>query len=321
MSKGVISIYGAGGCGSNIVSRFEGRDQEVGRAEYRLYYFDTSTANLKDGVDPKRYYVLKDKDGSGGLRSENHPEIAKSVRNILQEQEPSDFNVVVFSGSGGSGSVAGPLIVKELLDRNLPVIAVVVGAWESNLATENTLKTLQSLDNLASNVMGKPIPVYYAQNDPQTARSETDHAIERMITCLAVLASRDNEAMDGQDILHWVQYNRVTKVKPSLAILEVYDKNEDVHRHKTPISILSLYKNPDERPHGVIPEYSKSGFPRTTPVNFNVMHFVIDHAELDEMVKATTNQVAELARLRESRVAPASLVTNKDHISDDGLVL
>lgn len=321
MSKGVLAVFGCGGCGINITHRFERSEDEAGKAFIKPYYFDTSTANMKDGIDPKHFYVLKDKDGSGGLRSENHQEIAKVVRNILQEQEPGDFNIVVFSASGGSGGVAGTLILKELLQRDLPVVAIVVGGWESNLATENTLKTLQSLDNLATNVLQKPIVVYYAQNNPDVKRSEVDHSIARVITTLSVLASRENEAMDGQDILHWAQYHRVTKVKPSMALLEVYDNNGDVERHKTPISIVSLYKNPDEPVHTVVPEYTKAGFPRTTPGNFNVLHYVIDHAELNDMAKAMQDKVAELDKLRGSRVAPVSLVSNKDQITDDGLVL
>ena len=321
MSKGTVALYGVGGCGLNIVNRFESHPPLDGQATIIPYYFDTSMANMKDNIDPARHYLLKDKDGSGGVRSENYETISKVVRNVLQEQEPADFNIVVFSASGGSGSVMGPLIIKEMLERDLPVVAIVIGACESNLATENTMKTLKSLDNIASNIVHKPVVIHYAQNEPGVKRSEVDHLIMRTVVALSIMASGENHALDSQDILHFLQYHRATKVKPGLALLEVYEENDAVGRHKTPIGIISLLKNPDEPTHSVIPEYTKVGYPRRELGNFNLLHFVIDHGEVSDIAKSMTDLMTEQEKLRQSRVNPGSLITNKDVSTDDGLVL
>jgi hypothetical protein len=321
MSKGKVAVFGCGGAGVNIVNRFEGHPPLESQATITPYYFDTSAANMRNNIDPNRYYILKDKDGSGGVRAENYDPISKVIRNVLQEHEPVDFNIVVFSASGGSGSVAGPLIVKEMLERDLPVVAIVVGASESNLATENTMKTLKSLDNIASNVIHKPVVIHYVQNSADVKRSETDHMIMRVIVALSIMASGDNHALDRQDILHFLQYHRATKVKPGLALLEVYEENAAVSRHKTPIGIISLLKNPDEPTHSVIPEYTKVGYPRTEPGSFNLLHFVIDHGEISDIAKNMTDMITEQDKLRQSRVNPGSLISGKDISTEDGMVL
>jgi hypothetical protein len=283
-------------------------------------FIDTSHSNIKDNIKEENVYILKDVDGSGKVRKENHEVIGRVIRNVLQDHEPGDFNIVLFSASGGSGSVIGPLVVSELLSRGLPVISIVVGSYESNITATNTLNTLKSLDAISKKTE-QPVVMHYTENSPETKRSDIDHSIFRVVTALTVLASKDNEALDTRDILHWVQYPRATSVKPSLALLEVYDSNDAVESHKTPIAIASLYKTADDPVIHVMPEYSTVGYPKSAVGNFAVLHYVIDHAEVSDIAKAMADKIGVLDRLRQSRVSAISLVGSNDTLTDDGLVL
>lgn len=92
-------------------------------------FIDTSRSNLTPEIPEEKIYILDNTDGSGKVRRENHAQISSSIKHILQSQQPGEFNIVVFSASGGSGSVLGPLIVSELLARGLPVVVLTAGRW------------------------------------------------------------------------------------------------------------------------------------------------------------------------------------------------
>ena len=97
-----VRLYGAGGAGINIVSHYTGRQSEPGCAEIMPALVDTSRSNLKNREMPKdSTYLVEGLDGSGKIRAENHAEISKTIKQILVQIPPTDFNIVVFSASGG----------------------------------------------------------------------------------------------------------------------------------------------------------------------------------------------------------------------------
>ena len=123
---------------------------EVDRVcNYNHAFIDTSSSNVKKGMNEDNVYILPNLDSSGKKRDENHLEISNVIKEVLVKHKPLDFNIVLFSLSGGSGSVIAPLLISELLSRNIPVIAVCIGSDESVLTANNTLKTLKSLEVIA----------------------------------------------------------------------------------------------------------------------------------------------------------------------------
>lgn len=98
-----MRIYGAGGCGCNRVNAIMERGLPTSnRAEVLPAVLDTSRSNLqKSNLGEDSVYLVPDLDGSGKLRHENHREISKSIKNMLNQIPPDDFNVVIFSASGG----------------------------------------------------------------------------------------------------------------------------------------------------------------------------------------------------------------------------
>lgn len=320
---GNLRIYACGGMGVNVASFFESTQgaREPGYSNTHPCYIDTSRSNLKPDLNADNVYLLEGVDGSGKIRRENHEQIFKSVKNVLQKHAPMDFNVVVFSASGGSGSVFAPLVIGELLERGATVVAVVVGSDESGIAATNTLNTLKSLEAIAQRTE-LPVVMFYEQNEKDIKRSEIDDACHATIASLSVLASRQNAELDSTDIRNWVQFNRPTSEKPRLALLNVYRSNEDAAANaKHPITIASLYEDTDAPQLDLAAEYTCVGYPREHVKSLGSTHFVISVDDVPAIAKRMQQRITELDRQRQSRVEFGSIVSKDDEIAAGGLVL
>jgi hypothetical protein len=320
---GRVRIYACGGFGVNIGSYFDGYKGQVepGYSQIETAYVDTSRSNFnKANISPDRVFVLPDADGSGGYRAENHPEIAKNIPNILQQFKPLDFNIVVFSGAGGSGSVFGPLIVGELLRRGLPTICVVVGAEDSAKAAENTFRTLQSLEGIA-NSSKLPVVMYYRQNDNgENKRSNIDSDSQYVIGCISMLCSRQNAELDTKDIQNWVQFNKLTTAEARLARLMICN-DENVSSIADPIAIASLLADPDDAGREIVPEYSCTGYPEAQGIHNRLpLHMVLTFEGLPAIIRRLQTRQAELETQRRARVRHDSILDGAD-VNPDGFVL
>lgn len=322
LPQGNLRIYGCGGAGINIATRYEksADNPEAGFATGHPVYLDTSRSNVTDQLDESRFMILEGLDGSGKVRRENHEAISKSVKSILQQHKPLDFNVVIFSASGGSGSVFGPLVVSELLSRNLPVIAIVIGSSESAITAQNSLNTIKSLEAIAERNK-LPVVMYYDHNSPSVKRSEVDRNIATVIGLVSALVSRQNRELDTMDLLNWLHFSKHSSVRARLAVLTTHLNNEEVADAKNPIAIASLYNNPDIDPIEIRPDYHCAGYRIHPSEHFEAVHFAISVDKVQDVAKELQATVDELDNQRRSRVDHNSLVNNSDDVTDSGLVL
>ena len=321
-TRGVIRMYGAGGAGTNLIGSWHAMDGRAheGTAKCLIAYADTSRSNLPEDIDDSKIFLLDDKDGSGGVRAENHVDISRNVPGLLQKHPPGDLNVVCFSCSGGSGSVFGPLTIRELIKQGKPVVAIVIGSEESAIRRKNTLNSIKSLDNLARE-LGTPIVAFYVHNSPGVKRSEVDVRCRYVMAALSILASRQNRELDSADLANWLNFSKVTQVEPQLSLLHVYDNPEDVDQSTEPVSIASLLKDPDEATFSVVPEYSTTGYPRERPESFKQLHFVITIDGVQKIDKMLNERLTDAQKQAAARVKQDSIVKADDHVTSDGLVL
>lgn len=318
-----LRIYGCGGAGINIASsvNVDRGDDSHRSAEFLLSFVDTSRSNLKEGFKEENCYILPEMDGSGKKRDENHVEIAKVIKDILVKQKPGDFNLVVFSLSGGSGSVIGPLLISEMLNRDIPVIAICIGTDESVLTANNTLKSLKSLDAI-SRKTGKPVITVYAHNERGVSRTEVDDKIKLYISCLAFLFSGKNDSLDSQDLVNWLDFTKTTQLGPQIGLLEVYSEAEHVKaKHEIPVSVASIYGDKNHPGLTVVPEYQCDGFCDFSNTRITELHYVIDVSPLPAMVKRIEETVNNQKELADSRTVQNTIVSSKDVVDDTGLVL
>lgn len=145
-----LMFYGCGGFGVNQIRDLPSK-LGYPNAEYRI--IDTSMANThRQEIDPCIEIKYVGESGHGKVRNTNLEVMQQAMDQLIyMDDDDYDIAVVIFSLSGGSGSVAGPLIVKALTRKDKPVLVVTVADGRSTVDCENSIKTIRSLENIAKN--------------------------------------------------------------------------------------------------------------------------------------------------------------------------
>lgn len=319
---GNLRAYCCGGAGINIGKYFAAAQTEAGYAKILATFIDTSRSNLNGSkIGEDNIYLLPNVDGSGKVRKENYNEISGVIKQILLQHKPGDFNVVICSASGGSGSVIGPLLVRELQERELPVVIVLVGSDESAISAQNTINTLKSLEAI-SKATNTPVVMYYDHNEQGKPRSEADERMRYVISSLAILTSRQNDELDSRDIANWLSL-KTTTVGARLALLEVCKDINSVNKITNPISVASLLISPDEPTADISPEYACAGYVthKEALQGTSSIHYVITTDAVNKIGANIQDKINNLEEIRRSRVQQNGLLTSSDVTTNDGLVL
>lgn len=331
-----VRIYGCGGAGINRAMAIVGIEHGIDCAEFNAVALDTSSSNFDRNNLTLPTYQLKtgvtadgsEAEGSGGVRKSNYPAIAASIKEMLGSHPPSVFNVVIFSASGGSGSVIGPLMIRELNRRGLPTIAVVIGDDNSLLATMNTLKTMQSLDAIAI-ATRRPVVMSYHQNSPDVSRTDVDKDINSVMGSLSILLSGNNHGMDTQDMINFIQYNNVFEdSEPHLATMHVIMDEGDWNLIGHPISVASIYRNPNTEHKRIDTDYHTTGY-FDLPNGIPEIHYTVSTEEVSKEISSLGGRIDDLHHMRaesaeRERVAreAASKAAGGDVIvTDDDMVI
>lgn len=324
--KGKVNVYACGGCGINIASKlieYENNNVE-GLADLDVIFLDTSYANLNRNKEHNKTYVVDGLDGSGKIRAENHKQIGECILDILQTFKPSDLNIVLSSGSGGSGSVISPSLVQELLLRNLPTIVITVGSTDSRIELENTIKTLKSYDAIAQ-IRKAPVNSIYFENSKDNPRKDNDQNIVTNILALLALFSKQNKELDSSDLHNWLFYNRVTSYDPHLSHLDFYMDEVKVAKPKTVISVATLLLDGDDTSTNSNLEYQCVGYTTKEVMQIfnakNPMHIGIVDGVFTEIVKKLNKTLVEFDEEKKARMMHSSITNEKDKPTSIGLVL
>lgn len=287
-----IRIYGAGGCGltlgSSAMSIYHDmiNKGKVGISDISDAYIDVSTSNLCENHDVSKFYLVEsDSKGSGAVRKTNYEVLSKAIKPFLVKYPPGDFNICFGSTAGGTGSVAIPLVARELLERGKSVICIMIGSTEALNRTKNTLETFKSLTKVSA-LQKKPLVVSYHENSPELSkRGETDQDVLSVFLSLCVLFSPKNSVIDSEDLKNWLDYTRSTPVPPSLSFFTTIERAVDIKDHGlNPISVVSLYRDSsDYRPFVDAPYYTDGVLPDGHKIP--QIDFIIDNALPGTMFK------------------------------------
>ena len=320
--QGKVALYCAGGTGTNIGMQFVNLPtQSKGFAALVPYFIDTSRSNLKADVPADSIYIVKgasERDGSGMKRNENYGQIRESVKDMLLKHKPLDLNVVVFSLAGGTGSVTGPLIARELLMRGHAVVVVAIGSDESVKAARNTMDTLESLDGISANT-GRPLPVFYRHNQRSRPQSDVDGAVMQAIAQLSILASRQINSLDVSDVFNFLNYDRVTDVKPAVASLEVYTTDTEDLKGSRPVTMISIYPDKDAQRQEVVPDYLVTGYGDINLNGSKEAHYVIEVDKPARWFNNIKNTIASLEEAAAARPQQTRLQSGNGETDDFGM--
>jgi hypothetical protein len=308
-------LYCTGGLGLNIGRQLEGIEG------LDIAYMDTSKSNRVDGLPDDRCYFVPNTDGAGQDRRGIYAAVLPHVDIMLERFEPGDFNIVLLSASGGSGSVLGPLLIKQLLAAGEAVVAVGVGAEDSAKYIGNTIDTLKSLEGISA-ATRKPVVLSYHENAIGVPRSSIDDELLFVIESLAALACQNNLELDTTDVTNWVQFDKVTPVMPQLALMNVFDNRQEATQVLEPVAIASLYDDPGKRVAFGNPYYATVGFPRDpNPQAPDQLHFVINVSGVEDVFKTLTERQANQNRKFSGYRNRRNLVDVDDNLTGEGLVI
>lgn len=247
-----LVFHACGGAGINIADDVFNKliDLGTGFANTRFHYVDTSRANI-DKIKPNgEFFHIKTQtnsmdeiQGTGADRRKFIHDVIPGVKSYLDTNKylslkRDEFHVVAFSTSGGSGSTIGPLVIKDLIARDIPVVALVVGDSSNGINCMNTVRTIDTLDSIAK--QGKKcLSVMYFNNHSllttrkdeitnlNNAEKEVNKIILSAMTLLSIFLSGDNEALDNQDMANMIDQSKYTNIDilPGLYGLILYMKN------------------------------------------------------------------------------------------------
>lgn len=317
---GKISLYACGGAGANLASEYIDQGHTADVADISTYFVDTSESNMDERMVDKTW-KFEGLDGSGKIRNSNDRIIAKAVPDILRKFTPGDLNIVVFSSSGGTGSVSGSLLIKQLLEDGHQVVGIVIGSHESIRATENTIGTIKGLDAI-SRRLDKPVVIHFGMNQNNQPRSTVDAEAHLMISALSMLCSRRNHGLDTADIKSLLEFNLSTDVPAQLARIQLFDDIELFDKGmEDPISAAFLKRNGDDLNPATFVPYSCEGFmPAELQASTNLF-FGVENTSFKELAKELEALKKEMELRSKNRSKAVTFFNDsEDEVSDSGLI-
>jgi len=305
-----FNLYCCGGFGSNI-------GKQITDLDINTYFIDTSNSNLKD-VKSNNIFLIENIDGAGKARDKSYHYLKEIFENILIKFKPSNkLNVIIHSLSGGSGSVIGPLIAKELISRDLNTIIVCVDSRNSVKELDNSIKTLKSYKSISETVQ-KSISIFYIKNNN---RKESDRLTLEFINLCSLLLDFNNTAeFDISDLAHFLYFEKVTENKPSIGIIEVNENSNDniIEKGTHIVSTILISKNKDSHIHGITPEYLANCV--VTSNNYNNEDIQVNNV-LGKLNIIINNLSQEIVTHQENKKVNKIQDINVKANTEDGLVL
>ena len=321
-----LHIYCLGGAGSNLGQQLEEFSKsEPGFADSQITYVDTSLSNSNPSMTEANTYLLKDLDGSGKVRAENAEAISKSALDIINRFKPGDYNLLVSSSSGGSGSTLSPVLARHLLQKGLPVVVLLIGSAYTHIEAQNSLNTLKSFEGVSS-VTGAPVVLYYVENKQDQPRTVVNKQIVHMVNDLKVLFSGQNRELDSKDLENWLRYEKATSVPPKLVALSICEGSSALPEGLgNVISVAAITATEEEADFGTYTEYRCTGIIpdqlKKSLENKGQLYFVISDGPVVQYYKRLKAVCDEMEDRRASRIMENRILDKDDSMTADGLVL
>lgn len=326
-TKNSLVLFGLGGCGTNIVSPYilSPLNSVDGRADIEGFLVDTSESNIMNDKVRSHFYKIKLNDdkrheGSGGVRATNFEEIQSQVKNILLARKPGNVNVLVASGSGGSGGTAAVVLARELIQAGHPTVLILVVDDQSLIAARNSLNSIASIDGVAKKA-NIPFITYIV---PNTSISEANKEIQHTISLLSMLFSNENFGLDNADTANFLNYTKVTASQAGIASLRITDKLEEgYNKHPITLAMLHTSQRMQEEARGkFVTAYSTEGIIRHNEQDVEkTFYFTTEFDDVNTIVA----ELKKTIESHEQQINAVNTVTvsvkTSGVSSDDGFVL
>jgi len=289
----VVTVYGCGGTGVNHILHSTGTplaEQESGLYPMMKYVgIDSSASNCRNYMDAADaagipIHLLAGEMGFGMNRPQAVKKCSPHIIPILRDYPPTDFNILIGSAGGGTGSVLVPLIANQLLERNIPFIIMLVGSRCTSREAQNTLDTLTGIRNAARKHQ-TPIELCYFENGKNDEKGqdwvgtipEVDRRMDATFRSNLLLLAGTCERLDNTDVRNFLDYTSVVSsdIAPQLVrlipfVMDGENAPWSEYARKT-ITSVNLMRSPgdDEAPvdalYGTVGLYGEDTHPSSIP--------------------------------------------------------
>jgi len=323
-----ILVIGCGGAGINLVSRASNVISE--RAAVR--YYDTSRSNdptrASEQHDHLPVTIIGPGFGSGGHRPENVEHATKYIATMSDEEFSSfDLIVVAFALGGGSGSVIGPLMIKEIARRGGRAVAFMVADTYSQKRTENTHNTIKSLIAICND--GKiylPCSIF----DNAVGRQIVDTSFVHRLQAFVHIETMPAREVDRNDRLNWLDGKKTLNAQPGLRPMHVSvgENGDDDERSGELWAVdkshiydaeLNLATDSAELRLGAKARWVKEGFFATAKFT-PMVGLVAGNADLYKSLIADVETSVQQFKTQSLKITPV-IDVNKDEVDESGLCL
>lgn len=295
MSQELMYIL-AGGAALNVGTDLINGTCTVPNKEAKYIGMDSSDANevnslievvrMPSGNGPDKLAR-----GSGKVRKLNHPQAEKFVENFFTIHKPADFNVVVCSTSGGTGSMLGQVAYIWLIKHGYNAVLSFFSEHTSQAEMENSIATKRGfVAQTGKDFLNTPVVFMECVNEPGMTRGQVNAKMVQELDYLSLFLTTTNEEVDYQDIVNLLNYSKHFKVPAGISKISFHDQDSArSFKGKTPVAVCSLFGHRNDvvplfegcvyRATGV---YNKENNP---PRNITELHMILDHGETVESVK------------------------------------
>lgn len=326
--KTKLRIYAAGGCGIKLAHTQIKVPNKPGYAKPAIAVFDSSKSDLEEDISNHEIsHVFLNEDGLGKNRSLAAKVIRPHIPSFIGNNPPGQVNLVIFGLAGGTGSVGGPMIMKELLQAGENVIALIVGNATNHREATNTLSTINDLNKMAA-ALGKAVPIMYFENRSEESNhhinvgnvSAVDALVGRSVHALSLLLSGEHIGIDSKDITNFLNYNNTTSLSPKMVEVCFTANFEDLEGYKDCVySAAMVAENPDvtiptlNHSYEVRGRYNKAVMEAAGDSVQSVL-FITTPVTIPEVVKRLKSDIVVF---KESATKMEALSTGLDEDEDD----
>lgn len=211
-------IWGLGGAGCNIVSKFLAVQEKQGpsplMAAFDYCLVDTSKSDIKahSHVHSDNIYIAKGQDGSGGRRSENANSIEKEIPGLFAKWGANRVHFLVSSMDGGSGNVYSSFLAQKLLSEGKIVVVFLVWSATEGRKCENAIKSLTTFRSIPNSLNPKRpitlVPISNYDSEGVLREHEADNKIAAYITAWNMAMADGVTHLDSSDVFNVFDYQR-----------------------------------------------------------------------------------------------------------------
>lgn len=332
-----VCCYFCGGAAINIGKILKNEFQN--EREFNATFIDTSDSNQRENDLGDKFYKVnrpiddnsgKRVDGSGKIRKTNYQAIRSELQAILHAHKPADFNIVIHSSGGGSGSVIGPLLVSQLLAQDRAVVVIMVGSTTCVRELSNTIDTIESYQGIIEK-HGQPVNAFYFENGRTGNKDENNSRVIISLLTLFAFWSGENHGLDRSDLDNFLNYHRVSKFSPGFTYLDLCNGHAvataiqqlpDTQAISSVVTLVSKGQDPEPgirvqyHAYGEIPETTLTG----THIQFPI-HLYGIHGFFSDLTNRLRSDLGEVDEYHNVKVGQIGQVKVQKDALDDGMVL